>query len=256
MQNNPFFGMFFIKNFAKNIKNIKMRKILIYVALCLFAVKGYGQSNTIGQFAIWKPKEGQLQNFENGYKQHLNWHKSNGDKWSWYGWFVVSGTHYGQFVDATFDHTWADFDKAVKPAEDVADNRFHVFPFGDVQTFFKVSNYAKASIVDTFAMKIKLIKLVTLTVDDIEQSLKMTEKMKDFYVSKQIKVFKTYKLVDGGATNQIIIMMGFSNWEEYSMSETLNEKVIEFEQILKTKSVSSINSETMLYRADMSLFPN
>jgi len=222
----------------------------------LFASTTYGQESNIGQFAIWKPKEGQLQNFENGYKQHLNWHKTNGDKWGWYGWFVVSGIRYGQFVDATFDHTWADFDKAVKPAEDIADNRLHVFPFGDVQTIFKVSNYTKASTVDTFSLKTKLIKLVTLTVDNMEQSLKLTEKLKDFYVSKQIKTFKTYKVVDGGATNQIILMMGFDNWEEYSMSENLNEKVNELEQLLKVKSVSLTNSETMVYRADMSWFPN
>ena len=233
-----------------------MNKFGLISMAFLFASTTYGQESNIGQFAIWKPKEGQLQNFENGYKQHLNWHKTNGDKWGWHGWYIVSGSRYGQFVDATFNHTWADFDNAVKPAEDIADNRLHVFPFGDVQTIFKVSNYPKASTVDTFALKTRLIKLVTLTVDNVEQSLKMTEKLKDFYVSRQIKTFKTYKVVDGGATNQIILIMGFISWEEYSMSESLNEKVTEFEQLLKIKSVSSINSETMVYRADMSWFPN
>ena len=51
-------------------------------------------------------------------------------------------------------------------------------------------------------------------------------------------------------------MMGFSNWEEYSMSENLNEKLTEFELSIKIKSISSITSETMAYRADMSWFPN
>ena len=64
------------------------------------------------------------------------------------------------------------------------------------------------------------------------------------------------KVVDGGMTNQIILMMGFSNWEEYSMSENLNEKLTEFELSIKIKPVSSITSETMFYRADMSWFPN
>lgn len=214
------------------------------------------QTNQIAQFAIWKPKEGQLQNFENGYKQHLNWHKTNADKWSWYGWFITSGPRYGQFVDATFDHTWADFDKAVKPAEDIADNRLHVFPFGDVQTVFKVSYYPKYSSVDTFANKLRLIKMVTFTCDNTEQALKIVDKLKDFYVSKQIKSFKTYKVVDGGLTNQIILMMGFSSWEDYAMSETLNDKIAEFEQTQKLKTIISAQSETMVYRADMSWFPN
>lgn len=147
-----------------------MKTLRLIFLLIFFASFTYAQNSNIGQFAVWKTKEGQLQNFENGYKQHLNWHKSNDDKWGWYGWFIVSGNRYGQFVDATFDHTWADFDKAVKPSEDTADNRLHVFPFGDVQTIFKVSHYLKYSTVDTFANKLKLIKMVTLTTDTIEQA--------------------------------------------------------------------------------------
>lgn len=233
-----------------------MYKISLIIFFCILTNVVFAQETTIGQFAIWKPKDGQLQNFENGYKQHLNWHKTNGDKWNWYGWVVVSGSRYGQFVDATFEHSWADFDKAVKPGEDMADNRLHVFPFADVQTIFKVSFYPKYSTVDSFANKLKLVKLVTLTVDNMENALKVTDKLKEFYNSQKIKSFKTYKVVDGGSMNQLILMMGFGNWEEYSMSETLNEKVSEFELSLKIKTVSSINSETMIYRADMSLFFN
>lgn len=113
-----------------------MNKFRLITTLIFIAGFTYGQESNIGEFAIWKPKEGHLQNFENGYKQHLKWHKANGDKWGWYGWFIVSGSRYGQFVDETFGRTCADFDKAIKPAEDIADNRIHVFPFGDVQTIF------------------------------------------------------------------------------------------------------------------------
>lgn len=57
----------------------------------------YGQ-NATGQFAIWKPKNGESENFEKGYKQHLNWHKVNKGHWGWDGWFFISGPTYGQFV--------------------------------------------------------------------------------------------------------------------------------------------------------------
>lgn len=235
---------------------INMNKLRLFISLFFMVNLNYGQELTIGQFAVWKPKEAQLQNFENGYKQHLSWHKKNGDKWGWYGWYVISGPRYGQFVDATFDHSWADFDKAIKPAEDMADNRLHVFPFGEVQTIFKVSNYRKASTIDTFVLKTKLIRFVTLTVGNIEQALKLTEKLKDFYVGKQIRTFKTFRVIDGGATNQIILMMGFESWEGYAISETLNEKIEEIEQGLKQKVINSIISETLIYRTDMSWFPD
>lgn len=233
-----------------------MRQLIIILSFTFFTSVIYGQAQNIGQFAIWKPKDGMLQNFETGYKQHLNWHKTNEDKWSWYGWFIISGNRYGQFVDATFDHNWTDFDKAVKPADDMADNRLHVFPFADIQTVFKVAYYAKASTNDTFALKTKFLKLVTLTVYDIDHSLKACEILKDYYTSKQIKYFKVYKMIDGGYTNQIIILMGFSDWKDYAISENLNEKISEIEQNMKVDAINSVLSETLAYREDMSLFSN
>ncbi|MGN6211083.1 hypothetical protein [Parafilimonas sp.] len=232
-----------------------MKQLIVIAGLIFFANAIHGQDKNIGQFAIWKPKEAMLQNFENGYKQHLNWHKANGDKWDWYGWFIISGARYGQFVDATFDHNWADFDKAVKPADDMADNRLHVFPFADVQTVFKVAYYAKASTNDTFMLKASLLKLVTLSVDDIDQSLKVCEMLKDHYASDQIKYFKVYKMIDGGDINQIIILMGFENWKDYAISENLNDKISAIQEIMKVNAINSISSETLVYRKDMSLFP-
>lgn len=232
-----------------------MKQLLIILGFILLKNAIYGQDQNIGQFAIWKPKDGMLQNFEKGYKQHLNWHKTNADKWSWYGWYIISGDRYGQFVDATFDHNWSDFDKAVNPADDMADNRLHVFPFADIQTVFKVAYYAKASTNNTPELKAKFVKLVTLTVNDIDQSLKACEMLKDYYISKQIKYFKVYKMIDGGYTNQIIILMGFSDWKDYAISEKLEEKISEIEKNLKADVIRSVLSETLAYREDLSLFP-
>ena len=232
-----------------------MKNKLLISVLLLVHNFAFGQSNTIAQFAIWKPKEGQAQAFEIGYKQHLNWHETNADTWSWYGWYIVSGSRYGQFVDATFDHAWADFDNVVKPAEDMADNKLHVFPFGDLQTVFKVSLLPKISINDTFSNKLKIVRLVTIDVQNMNSAIKLIQELKSFYVLNKIKSFKVYKLIDGGLVKQLILMLGFSTWEEYSISETLNEKIEEIEKSQNTETILSINSETIIYRADMSLFP-
>ncbi|MBS1795252.1 MAG: hypothetical protein JSS81_15450 [Acidobacteria bacterium] len=224
--------------------------------LTIASVSAFGQAANIGQFAVWKPKDGQLQNFENGYRQHLDWHRANGDKWSWYGWFIASGARYGQFVDATFDHSWADFDKAVKPAEDLADNRLHVFPFGDVQTVFKVAFLPEYSTADAYANKLRLVRNITIRTDDLGNGLKVVEKLRDFYVSKRIKSFRAYRIVDGGPTDRIMLMLGFAGWEEFGMTESWQEKAAEFERSLKVKTLRSVDSETLVYRADMSLFPD
>lgn len=233
-----------------------MKQLLIILSFTFLKNPINGQTENIGQFAIWKPRDGMHQNFETGYKQHLNWHKTNGDKWNWYGWYIISGDRYGQFVDATFDHNWSDFDKAVNPADDMADNRLHVLPFADLQTVFKVANYAKASTNDTLLLKTKLVKLVTLTVYDIAQSLKVCEALKEYYITKKINYFKVYQLIDGGYTHQIIILMGFNDWKDYAISERLTEKISEMEKNMKVTAIHSVFSETMVYREDMSLFPN
>jgi len=213
------------------------------------------QSDLVGQIAVWKPKDGFAQHFEKGYKQHLKWHQVNGDPWSWYGWFIISGPRYGQFVDATFDHSWADLDQSIKPAEDLEDNRLHVIPFADVQNIFKISYLPEYSTADTFAGKLKLVKLITINVDDTGDGLHLIGRLKDHYISKQIKSFKAYTVIDGGHVNQLLLMLGFTNWKEYGASEDFNHVVSEYQESREVKTAASIIVETMTYRPDLSYFP-
>ncbi len=66
----------------------------------------------------------------------------------------------------------------------------------------------------------------------------------------------TYKMIDGGNANQITLMVGFDNYSEFGKTENLPEDLSAIEDSLKTKVITSINSETLAYRADMSLFVN
>lgn len=87
-----------------------------------------------GQFArivVLKPKPDQASKFMEGYERHLVWHKSNKDPWTWYGWTFVLGERIGQFMDGTFGHALTDFDHAINPAADSADNNINVTPYAD-----------------------------------------------------------------------------------------------------------------------------
>lgn len=118
---------------------MKIIVILFCIVLSGTGVVSQAQevSHAITSFVIWKPLPGHEDEFESVYKRHLQWHKAAQDTWSWYGWYFVSGERYGQFMDATFDHAWADFDKPIKPAGDRADNRVNVFPYGEVKSVYK-----------------------------------------------------------------------------------------------------------------------
>ena len=212
------------------------------------------QTGTVAQFAIWKPKAGQEENFEVGYKKHLDWHKTNGDTWSWYGWYIISGPRYGLFVDATFDHAWSDFNNSVKPAGDRADNQLHVVPFADLQTVFKVVRESKTTTTDSLKRIAKFQRLITLTVNDVAMGLKVAEELKRRYTQMPaIQSFETYKVTDGGTVNELLIFIGVGSYSSYQSLENLPQDIAAIENTFKTKTITGITVESLLLLPEMSI---
>lgn len=238
-------------------KLLTINVLTAFLLLIVMISNQFAQSNsTIAHFSIWKPKPGLDDNFEAGYKQHLKWHVVNGDKWNWVGWYIISGPRTNTFVDATFNHSWDDFDKPVKHAEDLADVELHVSPFGDYLSAFKVAYLPDLSISDSSSLKSKLLRLVTLNVTDIETGEKIIAKLKISYQSTGVKTFLTFKMVDGGNLNQMLLFLGFKNFEEYEKSENVQEDLLVVENSLNTHVITSTTSETFVYNAEMSYFPS
>ncbi|HEY1165166.1 MAG TPA: hypothetical protein VGE90_08350 [Chitinophaga sp.] len=224
--------------------------------LLLLSIQSAAQQH-IAQFVVWKPKAGLEQQFEKGYRQHLQWHKANRDPWAWYGWFIVSGPRDGQFVDATMEHAWSDFDHQQKPADDRADNELHVYPFADLQTVVKAVRLPALCTGDISGLQSKFLRMVTLQVTDISSGIKVLEQLKRSWPSATpVKNLLVYKIADGGAINELLLLWGFNSFEEYGNSEQLQEALGAVETALKVKAVKAITSETLVYRADMSLFPD
>ncbi|WP_207510362.1 hypothetical protein [Longitalea luteola] len=213
------------------------------------------QENQVAHFSFWKPRAGLEKNFENGYKQHLQWHKDNKDPWAWYGWYIISGERSGQFVDATFNHAWSDFDTPVKPAADAADNRLHTYPFGDFMAARKMIHLPALSIADSNSLRSKFIRLITISCIDVLAGKKVLEKLKTMYQSAGIGSFMTFKLIDGGDCNQFCLLIGLNSFAAFSRFANLAEDLSSIEQAMKTKAIHSMTSETLVYRDDLSLFP-
>ncbi len=210
----------------------------------------------VAQFVVWKPKAGREQAFEKGYRQHLEWHKNNHDPWGWYGWFIISGPRCGQFVDATVDHAWSDFDQPLKPADDRADNELHVYPYAGLQTVMKTVCLEELSIADKNSLQSKLLRMLTLQVSDINNGVKVIEQLKRSWPSaRPLKNFMVYKIVDGGHIDQLVLLLGAASYEEYGKTENLQEMLNAAETALQLKVIGQVYSETLVYRADMSLLP-
>jgi len=110
-----------------------MRKWMIAAtaAMALSPLANAQQAGPYARMVVIQPKPGQGAEFEAGYERHLGWHKKAEDSWTWYGWSFVLGDRLGQFMDGTFGHAMADFDAAVQPAADQADNAVNVTPHAD-----------------------------------------------------------------------------------------------------------------------------
>jgi hypothetical protein len=107
------------------------RLMQVAAALCLAAPVCAQPAAGAARLVAWKPKPGQDSAFEAGYKRHLEWHRSAGDRWTWLGWTMISGDREDQFVDGTFFHAWTDFDTPVQPAADGANNAINTVPYAD-----------------------------------------------------------------------------------------------------------------------------
>lgn len=208
--------------------------------------------NNIAHFTFWKPKPGQDQLFENGYKQHLKWHKDNGDTWSWYGWYIISGARAGVFFDATFNRAWSDFDRPVKAGHD-ADNKLHTYPFGNLEATYKMIQIPQLSMTGSNGLQSKYCRFITIGVTELEAGKKVIDKLKNNYQAVGLKYFLTFKMVDGGSLNQLLVLIGVNSFQEYGKVENLQEELSAIETALKIKTITSVSAETLIYKSDMSL---
>ncbi|HEY0611255.1 MAG TPA: hypothetical protein VGD35_16405, partial [Chitinophaga sp.] len=131
------------------------------------------------------------------------------------------------------------------------------FPYGELQTVVKAARLAALCTGNISSLQSKFLRMVTLQVTDINIGIRLIEQVKrNWPAAAPINNLLVYKIVDGGAINQLILLWGFNNFEAYGSSEHLQEALGAAETALKVKAVEAVTSETLVYRADMSLFPD
>lgn len=205
------------------------------------------QEKNAAQFVIWEPKEGQVQSFETGYQQHLQWHAANNDPWDWYGWFFISGPRAGQFMDATVDHAWQDFDTPLKPAEDGADNKLHVYPFATLSAVMKVEKVAGCG--NNTGLQSRFLRMITLSATNIDNAIAIIGGLKDHL---HTSCFYIYKLVDGGDLNQLILLLGYNTYQEFGQDASLQQTLRTIERQTAANTIEHVVSETLIFTKEMS----
>lgn len=87
------------------------------------------QQGTISQSFLLAVRLRNVVQFEEAYLRHVEWHRRQGDTWTWDMWSTVT-SDLGTYIVITGGHTWADFD--VPPVDPVADGADATAQFGSL----------------------------------------------------------------------------------------------------------------------------
>lgn len=68
------------------------------------------QGQDLGRMWTFTPKMGQGPAFEEALRGHMEFREAQGDPWDWQIYQVVVGDNVGDYIAASWDHTWEDFD--------------------------------------------------------------------------------------------------------------------------------------------------
>ena len=68
------------------------------------------QGQELGRMWAFTPKMGQGPAFEEALRGHMEFREAQGDPWDWQIYQVVVGDNVGDYVVASWEHTWEDFD--------------------------------------------------------------------------------------------------------------------------------------------------
>lgn len=249
---------------------MKSLPFFLLIALSLLvAPSGRAADATEGEAAFlfaYEPKPGQQEQFDAGYRRHLEWHREHHDPLPWYGWYVATGEHTGMFVDGTFGIKFAAFDDRIEPEQDAANFAETTAPHGDtayrkilrlmprLSTATRLEDREPASAIEvatyfvspgrTAAFESALGKLAAAVADS--------------------RAFTVYRQLSGGIQPAYLIMFpreGFEYLDENGASlDTLIRTGLDAEaegELLDvlSRSVRHARTETWRYREDLSYLP-
>jgi len=161
------------------------------------------------------PKPGQAAAFEAGYARHIEWHRANGDRWTWYGWSFVLGPRLGRFMDGTFGHAISDLDDPVDPAGDRADNARNVTPHADFVShgvYRRLDEAGVGALLPDTSAYLVLVRLVVAPgrTGEFESAIRERRRMRG---DGEAGPRSWYRLELGGEGPEYLLMHGAPTWD-------------------------------------------
>lgn len=236
--------------------------ILLTAPLC--AQESPGE---IAQFILVKAKPDRVQEFEEGTKAHMDWHRQENDTWTWSIWQYETGEQMGQYLAVSTGHRWEAFDaRAEFIAQDGADAAERMGPYMESMTTWysrihtERSNWpadASPKMVSVLHYRLKAGKAGQFihAIDRINNALQEAGWPRH-YLWEQVLV--------GSGVPAFNYVRPLQNWADLNPAERSARAAVEevlgrretdaiWESFLD--SIESLRSEILRYRPDLSYVP-
>ncbi len=235
------------------------RAFALFLALCL-ASPAHAAAGEAAHFFVYRMQPGAAAKFEEGYRQHLAWHRAHRDPLAWYGWTIEDGERSGFFVDANVGQSFAAFDHRVDVAADGADFRTNVSPYAmpmGQPTFVLLREASTGTPLED------LKPSATMQVTHVLVRFGMEARFERALVAAHHALQKVpdapphtwYRLVTGGDTAQYMLLVARDGWAGYDRFErSLGSLLGGDDAAVKdvVDAVQSATTETWRYRPELS----
>lgn len=247
-------------------------RALVITALLLFAAFPLAAqeepAGLISKSYTMDVKPGSFLQFEDAYRQHLQWHEKNSDGWAWNTWQVVNGANLGRYLLLSHGHRWADFDSdpAMRQSE-WADLLTHVAPHledmsSSLETYEPaLSNWPAES------TQPELVEITEfeLSFDGFRDFRAAIAKIRQAVVSKDAtRHYAWFSTLNGSDGPEMTLAVPHSSWSDLEprepplwslVTEVLGEQEAAAMRGVISTTVRQQTSYIVRYREDLSYHP-
>jgi hypothetical protein len=249
-----------------------MRRIAVLLVVSLVALVPavFAQSTdvNVGWVYVSVPKPGMVSQLEAGRKKHMDFHRKQGDSWTWLVWETMTGENTGAYLSTTFGHSWKDLDawETKMGAADTADGNVNLTPYIGATTasiWMLMKDVSHSGMTEIPKMEeVNHFLLKPGAEADFNDAIR---KINDAIVKADWGVhYNWYALQDGGEGPHYVLVLDLNGWGD------LAEPNPSFDAMLQKAAgkhdadalIHSFNSsvkrewtETIRYRPELSYVP-
>jgi len=177
--------------------------------------------NSVSRIIFFSAKEGMSEELEAGIKKHLEWHKKNGDTWTWITWQNIAGQNVGDYGAGTFEHEWKDFDNMdVDEDADNADVQKHMGPYWNLNAVQYYAHLANVSNPEPEPSAMGEIVVFNLRQGKAPDFMNLIGKFHEAIQKTEWPVnYNWHTLVTGGSHSTFVLVLPRNNWADFAPLE-------------------------------------